>query len=882
MNPITRWFERKRLDRELAAEMKEHLAERVEELMEAGESEQDAIASARRQFGNVTQQQEESREVWGWNGLEQIAQDARFAGRMLRKSPLLTVAAILTLTLGIGANTAIFTLIDKLLLRPLPVRDPERLVQLVEGKSESTIFGYIALPAIEQRSKTLEQLFTWSNTQLQSGWGADARVLSGAVASGNVYRALGLHAQIGRLFGPADDAPGAPAVAVLSDRYWESEFHRDPKVIGRKLTLERHPFTVIGVTPGDFQSVFAGAAPVITIPFRINSDLHPKWDMLHTRRMRWLSILGRLKPGVTMAAAQAELAVLTPQITEATTEPGAPIDPAEDRFFSVRSGATGTSWNSQEFRKALFVLVAVSGLVLLIACVNLANLLMARAAAREKELSVRVALGAGRGRLIRQLLTESLLLSSVGALLGIGFAWWGTALALKVLPVTLDPSPDWRVLSYLTGLAIATGILFGVVPAVRGTDLGANRGLKQARIGLERRTWSLGNGLVATQVALSAMLLLGALLFVRTLQNLKTEATGFSRENLGYIALDSERSGMNAKQLLHFYDDLLVKVRALPAVRAASLSSVVPLTGSWIGFTLDAKQSPHLSQAERTICTNRVAPGYFKTLGIPIEQGRDFDEQDTASKEKLAILNVSAAHTLFPHGAVGQLLREDKDAYRVIGVVGDAKYASLKDPAPRTMFQSAIEGQEMAANGMMAGTIWNLVVSARTDLGPVIAAVREFIRSSKQDVSIEQAMPLNEQINGSLFMERLLAILTSFFAALAAALVAIGLYGVLGYMVTRRTSEIGVRLALGAPTQQIWWMILSQAFVVIATGTLVGVAGGVACQKLVSAMLFEAKPTDPAMIAATVGFLVALGLLAGFFPARRASRLDPMVALRQE
>jgi putative ABC transport system permease protein len=885
MNPVARWLERRRVERELAEEIQAHLDERIDQLMEDGQSDEEARANAYRRFGNSTLIKERSREAWGWNGIERLAQDVRFTLRLLRRSPIFTLSAILTLALGIGANAAIFTLIDDLLLRSLPIREPQKLMKLTLSGRElqaGAAFSYITLTSLGRHSKTLEGAFSWNETDFSLGWGADARRVGGAVASGATYRTLGIEAEAGRLFDSRDDTPGAAPVAVISDRFWASEFDGDRQAIGRQITLEGHTFTIIGVTPHDFLGLTTGTVPALTIPFHADSDLHPKWDMLHTSRMWWLSIFGRLRPGATMAQAQAELRVLSPQILkEIDMAPGRSPADFFQQTFSVRPGATATGGNPARFGKMLYVLLAVSAVVLLICCVNLANLMMARAAAREKELSIRLALGAGRARLIRQLLTESLVLSFAGAVLGAGFSLCGTEFAQKFMGLAFDLKPDARVLWHLFCLPVLTGILFGIAPALGGTDMTANGRLKQARIGLGNRGGKLGSGLISSQVALSAMLLISALLFVKTLRNLKSEGIGFERENLGFIALDSERSGMTSAQLARFYDDLLARMKTLPDVLSASVSAIVPLTGNTVFDELDAASWPRLSETERTLYINKVAPGYFRTFGMPLLQGRDFERRDRASTDEIAVLNAVAARTYFPQAnAVGQLLKIDKDSYRIIAVVGDAKYTNLRDAAPRTIFQPAYEGNAMTPNPMMAGTTWYLVVRATTDLGAVVSAVRKFVRSSKKEIDIGQAMPLDEVINGSLMTERLLATLSSFFAVLAAALVAIGLYGVLGYTVTRRTSEIGVRLALGATASEILWMILRQAVVLTTFGVIVGLAAGAECSRLFSALLFETKTSDPVIIAAAAGFLLLLGMAVGFFPARRASRVDPMVALR--
>ena len=582
---------------------------------------------------------------------EATRQDVLYALRILRGNPIFTLSAVLTLALGIGANTAIFTLLDNLLLRPLPVRDPGTLMQIgIRGQAED-VFCYPALTAIQQRSKTIEGLFTWIGSDYSLGWGVDARSINGANASGAVYKTLGIKAQAGRLFNEGDDTDSAAPVAVISDRFWQSEYHRNPAAIGQTLLLDRHPFTIIGVTPRSFLGIFAGAAPAITIPIHASARLHPKWDMLHQKNTWWLPIFGRLAPGATMAQAQAEMKVISPRVLK-DIDPGVDGDDAKEYFqqsLYVMPAGSGDGWLAKRYAKPLSVLIGVSALLLLIACVNLANLMLARAAARSKEMSVRLAVGASRPRLIRQLLTESLLLSFSGAILGAFFAMWGTAIALKFLPLALNVTPEWRILAYLAALAVITGILFGIAPALRGTNVAPNEALKQGASAIRGGGLRLAGMLVALQVALSVMLLLSALLFARTLKNLSSQNTGYQTANLAFVEIDTERAGMTGSQQVQFYRDLLARLRAERFVRSASLMAVVPLSGGDSWDDLSREFWPNLKQNERKLHNDRVSDGYFSTAGIPMLQGRDFNAHDGASHgEKPGILNALAARTYFP------------------------------------------------------------------------------------------------------------------------------------------------------------------------------------------------------------------------------------------
>jgi predicted permease len=493
-------------------------------------------------------------------------------------------------------------------------------------------------------------------------------------------------------------------------------------------------------------------------------------------------------------------------------------------------------------------------------------------------------LGAGRARLVRQFLTESVTLSCAGAAIGAAFAVWASTLASKFLPLSFDPRPDTHVLFYLAALAISTGILFGSAPAIRGTDLQANEALKLGRIGSSGARWSFGKALLAFQVALSVALLLGAFLFIGTLKNLRTQHTGFDGQNLMFITMNTERSGMNGQQMARFYDGLLADIRALPSVRSGSLVAVLPLSGAYVTEELDQEQWPNLSKPQRIIYVNRVGSDFFKTAGMHLLAGRSFDESDSAGQEKLAVLNAAAARTYFPTGnAIGRrLVVDSKSAFRIIGVVENAKYAALRDPAPRTMFLPATQAQNMSPTAMMAGTEWHLLVRADSASGIIGNAVRRFVRASGKDVVVEDALPFDQLLDSSLVTERILAVLAAFFAALAAVLVGIGLYGVLGYTVSRRTSEIGIRMALGAASRDVLWLVLRDAVTVAATGIILGAVIAIACGRFVSSLLFEARPNDPVTLIAAAVFTLALAAIAGYLPARRASRLDPMTALRWE
>jgi len=866
---------RRQFERELAEEMEFHL--------QMKQAEQSAIA-ARREMGNLLQARENSRETWMFLKFETLLHDVRYASRILLKNPVFTASAVLTLALGIGANTAIFTLIDALLLRDLPVPHPERMVQLtMKGdQDEGTIFSYPFFEAVRDRCKSFSSIFTWNATNLWTGWGAQARQLSGAVASGEAYQTLGLVPEAGRLFTPSDDTTGAPFVAVISDAYWEHAFHRDPRAIGRTVLLNQRPFVVIGVTPSNFLGVLAGASPSITITVHASAALNPRFHMLESKSNWFLTIFARLKPGVKAAQARAELSAISAAVMK-------------DQLFShdkqiqkellsqkigLIPGAAGGSWLAKRYRKSLLVLICISGLVLLLTCANLASLCLSRVAPRQKELSVRLALGAARSRLVKQLLTESVLISVTGAVLGTLFAMWATRALVAFLstqgsPLVLNLNPDWRMLLFLALLATGTGLLFGSVPAVQGTDLKANDALKHARIGLAKsgHRFQLGKTLVSVQVGLAVLLVTGAMLFVKTLENLKFQDAGFNPRNVVFLELSANDGELQPKQLGAAYDRLVQSMRRDPHVESAALSNVIPVSGSYEWNDLSPDLWPQLTPKQRKLYFHRVTPGYFRTVGSRLLRGRDFTAADANSTEKVALLSASAARTFFPNqDPIGQLLRHDSQtAYRIIGVVDDAKYTSLRDQSPQTLYLP-----------LDPRIFCVMAVRATIDKSAVTADVRQLLKQTGKDIRLGNVLSLTEQIDQTLATERLIALLASFFAALAAVLVAIGLYGVVGYSAARRTSEIGVRLALGAPRQNVRWIVMREAVVLSALGILVGIPAALLCARLANSMLYNVKPSDPITLGLTIALILTVTALAAFVPALRASRLDPMRALRYE
>ncbi len=874
-------FNRRRFDGDLEEEMRLHRELRAEKL---GDS-----TAAQRRFGNALRLREESRDAWCWIWLESVIQDLRYAVRVLKSSPMFTAAAVLTLALGIGANAALFALVNALLLKPLPIYQPDRLARLTLANETDTAdaFCYPALEAIAQNAKTLRHVFTWYSTSVTLGQGTDARKLPAATASGNAFAALGIQPEIGRFFTAHDDTLGGPLVAVLTDRFWQREYNRDPHILGKTLLLKDHPFLIIGVASRSFYGLSIGEVPDLIIPFSANARLNPGPDMLYQRNVWWLPVFARLKPGISLQQANTELRVLSSPVLHAAEPPRLTRSEAREYFgqtLGVKSGAMGSQLLSDRYRYPLLILIAISALVLLVACVNIASLLLARAAARSREISVRLAVGAARWRIIRQFLTESLLLSLLGTLAGILVAWCAIRLSVRFMPFTLDLAPDWHILAFLAALVLLTALLFGTVPALLGTDLHASEVLKQGKVGRHPRN-RISGLLVAAQVALSLVLLTGATLFVATFENLKWQNLGFDRHNLIFVSLDTQPAGLKGTALAHFYEQLLERVNTLPGVRNASLSSLTPMTGGYSSDEFSASLWPALSRAQRTVYTHSVSPRYFATMRIPLESGRDFNASDNATLEtEPAILTATAAHTFFPDGnAVGQILHEDeRTAYRIIGVVRDAKFASLRDAQSRAIYTDAFTNADIKKSRFMFSyASWTVAIRTTGNPDPVLAALRTIVKQANANITLTES-PLNQLIDSGLRTEQIMAILSAFFAAVTALLVALGLYGLLAYSVTRRTTEIGVRLALGASRRGVLWLILKDALVLTAVGIVIGIPAVLLAGKLISSMLYGISPSNPATLAICVLVMLAVAASAGLIPAWRAAKVDPATALRWE
>lgn len=821
--------------------------------------------------------------------LDDVLQDVRYALRTLRSSPGFSAIAILSLALGIGANTAIFSLINAVILKTLPVSHPEQLVHLVMATENAATFSNPIWEQVRDHQDVFSGAFAYSPIQLNLAGGGEVRNASTSWVSGEFFSTLGVQPVLGRTFTAADDQRGCPAIAVLSYDFWQREYGGAPDVFERRLTLNSHPVRIVGVAPPGFNGIQVGEAVGIYLPLCAEGTLVRENSALDKRANWWLSVFARLKPGISEQQALARMNTLAPQIFAATMPPGYPPTAQKfhmDRRFNLLRGAAGYSSIRHNYTAALYALMAAVGVVLLIACANVANLLISRASVRRKEIAIRMAIGAGRARLIRQLLTESLLLSSIGAVLGVLFAEWASRMLVRFLDtsnstVVLDLSMDLRILAFTVGVAVATGILFGLAPAWQGTHVDPHSAMKAHARGVveSQARFGLGKLLVTVQVALSLVLLVGAGLMLKTFAKLATLDTGFDKNQVLLIRVDPRYASVPLDRRLPLYQELQQRLGAIPGVRSASFADITPVSGSSSEQIVHVEGYVPKSRKDMVVRTNSISAGFFASMETPFIAGRDFNQHDTLQAPLVAVINESMAGKFFgsPLSAVGKTFRngwnEISGPIQIIGVVKDAKYTSLR-----------AEGEAIAYYPLsqLPPMRWaNFVLRANGPVASLIPSVKAAVDEVNHDITL-QFRTLALQVDESLGRERLLATLSGFFGALALGLAVIGIYGVMSYNVARRRNEIGIRMALGAEQARVLRMVLGEVAILLVAGLALGLAVAVFSTRLLAGFLYRLEPNDPTTLVTACVVLAVSAVVAGFLPARRAANLDPMTALREE
>ena len=850
-----------------------------------------------------------------------LPHDLRYSLRQIRKKPGFSMVVVLTLALGIGANTAIFSLIDAIMLKSLPVKDPEQLVLLnwaspawpsviksasgapgdlhqdKAGRVTGIMFSYPTFKEFQASRDFFSGVFAF-----ESGEGVSlkadgqAELGEGELASGDYFPTLGLRAAVGRLLTDSDDRPESPPTAVISYGYWEHRFQKTPAILGKALTINGAPFTIIGVAPPEFFGLRPGTAVDVWIPLSTQPLVESFWagrgsSKFVQRDYWWLTIMGRIQPGVSRQRALAQLDVLLKKSAAPPQGASQSKPPTQSDFPTLGfvSGGKGLQSLREEFSKPLLILMVVVALVLFIACANVANLLLSRAASRHKEIAIRVAVGAARRRLIRQLLTESTLLAVIGGVLGLLLAYWATHLLLVLIAsgterITVTASPDLFVLGFTTAISLFTGVIFGLAPALQGTRFDLTSALKENSKGSasppRRGRIDMGKALVISQIAVSLSLLVGAALFVRTLVNLENLNVGFDCRNILLFDVKPWQEGYKGERLAGFYQDLQRRIEALPGVRSATFSTLSLVGMESRIFNVNLEGQPEEPSGPFTgVSENDVGPHFFQTMGIPVMLGRPIGQEDITGQRKVAVVNEAFARKYFggvnPIGhrfGVGIGSEHTLPNTEIVGVVANTKYEDLRKEIPPTVFFPQPRDSSQVT----------FEVRVAADPRDVIPAVRQTVQNLDPNLPLANVRTQVEQIEQTVFQERLFAKLSSFFGLLALILACVGLYGSMSYFVSRRTNEIGLRMALGARRGDVLRMILRQGGKLAGFGVGIGLSLSLLLTRYLASALYGVKATDPATFVLAAVLLCLVALLASYIPARRAAKVDPMVALRYE
>lgn len=886
-------FLRHRVERELEEEFLYHLDQRTRSNIAKDMSPEQARQEARRAMEGLEQRKEECRDLRGVNRIENLGNDLRYAFRILRKSRAFTTVAVLSLALGIGANTAIFSLIDTLLLRPLPVPEPDRLVSIfVQARRPQFYLTYPMFQAFASQNQIFSHLCAWADHRFQMRSGADMIHVNGVLASGDYFNTLGVAPILGRTFAPSDDRLSGGnngPVAVISNRFWSEHFQRAPGAIGHDLVLDRVHFTVIGVMPTSFFGAEVATRPDIWIPLSLAPEIG-NGACFSSRTCWWLLYLGRLESTVSETQAQNWLNVFSAHVLKESLPTNWQVPQQKDfmqRRLLIASGAQGWTTLRLQFSNPLAVLMILVGLVLLIACANIANLLSARGSARNREIAVRMAIGASRARIVRQLLTESVVLSVLGGAAGVACAFWLTKLMAffvtsqesgPSLPVQLDLHPDWRVIVFTCVMSIGCGLLFGIAPSLRATQAGISAGLKERTHQFHGRAGNLRGGqiMLATQSALSILLVAAAGLFAASLFRLFTLNPGFNPKDIALINIDTDRVLEHGIALVNLYTRLLERANALPGAQAASLMMVTPLSdGGWDNY-LTIPGRTDLSEQERDTFMNLVGPRFFDVMQIPLLAGREFTRWDTANSERVGIINELAARRFFPNkDAIGAHVELPQwGDVRIVGVAASIKYLNLRDADPPEMYLPYTQCDWLHSPAF--------AIRTRSSLPSIYSGFRAALHELAPNVPTGAVETMEEHLDTSISRERLLASLSIFFGILALLLTAIGLYGILAYSVARRAGEIGVRMALGAQPGKVVWLVLQGSIQYLAIGIVIGTISVIAFSRLVRSLLYGIQPNDSGNMVIAVITLLLVATAAAYIPARRATNIDPALALREE
>ncbi|WP_348263977.1 ABC transporter permease [Telmatobacter sp. DSM 110680] len=908
MSWLRRLFARKRLEIDLDKELRFHFESQVADKVRSGASENEARRLTRLEFGGIEQIKEDCRESRGTLWVESMVQDIRYAVRQIRNSPGFSIVAILSLTLGIGANTAIFTLLNAILLRPLPVHNPEELQLFGDGRAQGLTLSIPDGP-MDLFSKAFLHDFGQKNTSFSGIAAVDsspietkASIGGGAyqtihinLISGSYFSALGVPAFLGRTIDESDDsASGAGPVAVASYAWFQRHLNGDPAALGKVIRIESHEYTLVGVAKPGFSGITVGRSADLWIPLSMEKGFpRPGGDAIGSKLYQSLYLIGRLKPGVTPAQAGAETNLLFKQIIRGYlgAQPSQKhLDDLAHAIVELTPGARGVCPLRYAFSAPLKILMTIVALVLLIACANIGNMLFARGVGRTREVAVRMALGASRQRIVFQLLTESVVLSVVGAAAGIALAWRASVLLLNMAapgpdPVPLNLTPDLRVLAFTLGLTVLTALLFGTLPAFRATHLEFTPALKDGRGSSSVSTRGvMARSLIVGQVALSVLLMVVAGLFVRSLIHLYDVDTGFDPHNALIFTLDSSTAnlphGADEIRSVRLQEQIEERVRAIPGVQSDSFAFFAFNDGGWSDQVL-FQGVPRTPANGKAVNFNITGNGFFSAMGIPLVEGRTYNSQDLQNSPKVAVINQTMARRFFPNrSAIGQHfgIGETPDhlgEIEVIGVVKDAKYFALS------------EGSRMAAYfpcSQSLGFFGNFIVryAPGANRQEIVSRTRAAIAEINSNILVNTVTSLQEQVDRSIATQSLIARLSGFFGILAVLLACIGIYGLLSYSVARRTSELGIRVALGARSLNLLWMVMRECVLLLLVGLAIGVPLALSSTRVLKSLLYDLSPLDPVSISIAIAAVVCMTIAAAWLPARRASRIDPMQALRTE